>query len=165
MRVAYLCASASEYLANPVTPDQVIWRYSGVRPLYDDGASEAKAATRDYVFELDRTASGAPMLSVFGGKITTYHPKLAEQALERVASFFPDRPDVRTTWTSTASLPGGDFSRPASMNWSRPCIMITRFLTTEDARSFRPCLWHAGMGHSPGPRRGEKTLGAGSARP
>ena len=83
--IEYLCASASEYLAKPVQPDDVVWTYSGVRPLYDDGASEAKAATRDYVFELD-TPGGAPLLSIYGGKITTYR-RLAEEALERLAPY------------------------------------------------------------------------------
>ncbi len=63
----------------------MVWTYSGVRPLYDDGASEAKAATRDYVFELD-TPGGAPLLSIYGGKITTYR-RLAEEALERLAPY------------------------------------------------------------------------------
>src|SRR5947209_5985258 len=81
--IGYLCRSVSEYLAKPVTPDDVVWTYAGVRPLYDDGASEAKAATRDYVFELD-TPGGAPLLSIYGGKITTYR-RLAEEALERLA--------------------------------------------------------------------------------
>ena len=83
--IEYLCASASEYLAKPVQPADVVWTYSGVRPLYDDGASEAKAATRDYVFELD-TPGGAPLLSIYGGKITTYR-RLAEEALERLAPY------------------------------------------------------------------------------
>src|SRR6266446_7108405 len=79
--IKYLCDAASEYLAKPVKPDDVVWTYAGVRPLYDDGASEAKAATRDYVFELD-IPGGAPLLSIYGGKITTYR-RLAEEALER----------------------------------------------------------------------------------
>ena len=83
--IQYLCASASEYLKKPVLPADVVWTYSGVRPLYDDGASEAKAATRDYVFELD-TPGGAPLLSIYGGKITTYR-RLAEEALERLAPY------------------------------------------------------------------------------
>src|SRR6202000_114847 len=69
--IEYLCASVSEYLAKPVKPADGVWPYAGVRPLYDDGASEAKAATREYVFELD-TPGGAPLLSIYGGKITPY---------------------------------------------------------------------------------------------
>src|SRR5215203_1111481 len=83
--IKYLCDSVSEYLARPVSPQDVVWTYAGVRPLYDDGASEAKAATRDYVFELD-TPGGAPLLSIYGGKITTYR-RLAEEALERLAPY------------------------------------------------------------------------------
>ena len=82
--IDYLCASVSEYFAKPVTPADVVWTYAGVRPLYDDGASEAKAATRDYVLELD-APGGAPLLSVFGGKITTYR-RLAEEALEKLVA-------------------------------------------------------------------------------
>jgi len=83
-----------------------VWTYSGVRPLYDDGASEAKAATRDYVFELD-TPGGAPLLSIFGGKITT-HRRLAEEALEQLAPYLPNA-KAHAGWTAKAPLPGGDF--------------------------------------------------------
>jgi glycerol-3-phosphate dehydrogenase len=83
-----------------------VWTYSGVRPLYDDGASEAKAATRDYVFEFD-DSGGAPVLSIFGGKITTYR-RLAEEALERLEAALPEAVS-RAGWTATAPLPGGDF--------------------------------------------------------
>jgi glycerol-3-phosphate dehydrogenase len=102
--VDYLCRVASDYFERPVRPADVVWTYSGVRPLYDDGASEARAATRDYVFELDESG-GAPMLSVFGGKITTYR-RLAEEALERLASWLP--PCGTGAWTAKVPLPGGD---------------------------------------------------------
>ncbi len=72
----YLCAFASQYFKRPVTPADVVWSYSGVRPLYDDGASSATAATRDYTLKVDRS-TGAPVLNIFGGKITTYR-RLAE---------------------------------------------------------------------------------------
>ncbi|PPB80513.1 glycerol-3-phosphate dehydrogenase [Albidovulum inexpectatum] len=99
----YLCAFASEYFARPVTRDDIVWTYSGVRPLYDDGAKSASAATRDYVLTLD--SDGPPILNVFGGKITTYR-KLAEAALDKIASVL----DVPAgPWTATAPLPGGDF--------------------------------------------------------
>ena len=83
----------------------VVWTYSGVRPLYDDGASEAKAATRDYVFELD-TPGGAPLLSIYGGKITTYR-RLAEEALERLSPYLRSA-KAKEGWTGKAPLPGGD---------------------------------------------------------
>ncbi len=102
---AYLCAAVSEYFREPVTPNDVVYTYSGVRPLYDDGASDAKAATRDYVLELEDENGQAPLLNVFGGKITTYR-RLAEHALEK----FGERlPTTRGSWTADAPLPGGDF--------------------------------------------------------
>ncbi|WP_407150893.1 glycerol-3-phosphate dehydrogenase [Bradyrhizobium sp. ORS 86] len=103
--IEYLCVSASEYLAKPVKPEDVVWDYSGVRPLYDDGASEAKAATRDYVFELD-TPGGAPLLSIYGGKITTYR-RLSEEALERLAPYLRGT-KAREGWTGKEPLPGGN---------------------------------------------------------
>ena len=98
----YLCAFASQYFEKPVTRDDVVWTYSGVRPLYDDGAKSATAATRDYVLSLDE--NGAPLLNIFGGKITTYR-KLAENALKKLT------PLIGGThpWTDDAVLPGGDF--------------------------------------------------------
>ncbi|MDU6242393.1 MAG: glycerol-3-phosphate dehydrogenase, partial [Bradyrhizobium sp.] len=103
--IAYLCAALGEYIAKPVTPADVVWSYSGVRPLYDDGASEAKAATRDYVFELD-TPGGLPLLSIYGGKITTYR-RLSEEALERLAPYLKGA-KADEGWTGKAALPGGD---------------------------------------------------------
>src|SRR5450631_49385 len=109
--IKYLCDSVSEYLAKPVIPEDVVWTYAGVRPLYDDGASEAKAATRDYVFELD-TPGGAPLLSIYGGKITTYR-RLAEEALERLSPYLRSATPgedfkAREGWTAKSPLPGGD---------------------------------------------------------
>jgi glycerol-3-phosphate dehydrogenase len=100
----YLLAAVSEYLRRPVTHGMIRWSYAGVRPLYDDGASKAQEATRDYVLKLDET-EGAPLLTVFGGKITTYR-KLAEAVLARLA---PHLPAARAAWTVSEHLPGGDF--------------------------------------------------------
>jgi glycerol-3-phosphate dehydrogenase len=100
----YLLAFASQYFAKPVTKDDVVWTYAGVRPLYNDGAKSATAATRDYVLSLD-TTGGAPLLNVFGGKITTYR-RLAESALEKLSPFFPQ---AKGQWTARAPLPGGNF--------------------------------------------------------
>ncbi|MEQ9259584.1 MAG: glycerol-3-phosphate dehydrogenase [Roseovarius sp.] len=99
----YLCAFASEYFATPVTRDDIVWTYSGVRPLFDDGEKSATAATRDYVLKVDD--NGAPLLNVFGGKITTYR-RLAESALERLEPYFPG---ISGAWTAASPLPGGDF--------------------------------------------------------
>lgn len=101
--IEYLCAGASEYYKRSITPADVVATYSGVRPLYDDHAANASKVTRDYVLNCDRTG-GAPVLSVFGGKITTYR-ELAEHALKELA---PDFPGMTKPWTKTASLPGGD---------------------------------------------------------
>ncbi|MGB3864564.1 MAG: glycerol-3-phosphate dehydrogenase, partial [Xanthobacteraceae bacterium] len=94
--IRYLCESVSEYFARPVTPEDVVWTYAGVRPLYDDGAGEARAATRDYVLELD-LPDGVPLLSIYGGKITTYR-RLAEEALARLAPYLPGTA-ARAGWT------------------------------------------------------------------
>ncbi|WP_323036671.1 glycerol-3-phosphate dehydrogenase [Pararhodobacter sp.] len=99
----YLCAFASGYFKKPIRPDDVLWTYSGVRPLYDDGASSATAATRDYVLSLD-TGAGAPVLTIFGGKITTYR-RLAEAVLDRLDGHLAIKP----RWTAGVALPGGDF--------------------------------------------------------
>jgi glycerol-3-phosphate dehydrogenase len=105
--VAYLCSAASDYFKTPVTGDRVVWSYSGVRPLYDDGASEAQAATRDYVLKLDAPPDAPALLSVYGGKITTYR-RLAESVLALLA---PHLPAARRAegWTAQEPLPGGDF--------------------------------------------------------
>jgi glycerol-3-phosphate dehydrogenase len=102
---AYLCQAASAYFTTPVTPDQVVWSYSGVRPLFDDGASKAQEATRDYVLKAD-PSPGPPLLNIFGGKITTYR-RLAESMLSEVESRLGRR--RRGAWTHDAPLPGGDF--------------------------------------------------------
>jgi glycerol-3-phosphate dehydrogenase len=120
----YLCDFASRYFARPVTAQDVVHSYSGVRPLYDDGASSATAATRDYVLKLDRTA-GAPVLHVFGGKITTYR-KLAQAALGQVAQVL----DVaRGPWTAGAPLPGGDFPHDTVQALMSELVAAHPFLT------------------------------------
>jgi len=112
--IAYLCSFVSEYLKTPIGREDVVWTYSGVRPLYDDGAKSATAATRDYVLSLDtgagdgagETGGGeAPLLNVFGGKITTYR-RLAESAMAKLVGFFPQ---AKGPWTAGVPLPGGDF--------------------------------------------------------
>jgi glycerol-3-phosphate dehydrogenase len=102
----YLCASVNHYMAHEVMPQDVVWSYAGVRPLYDDGSINASVVTRDYVFDLDAPGGTAPVLSVFGGKITTFR-RLAEHAMDEIMRFFPK---MRGTWTANASLPGGDIA-------------------------------------------------------
>jgi glycerol-3-phosphate dehydrogenase len=100
--IDYLCELTQRYFQRPVRPADVIWSYSGVRPLVEDESSSASAVTRDYRLEMEN--GGAPLLSVFGGKITTFR-KLAEEAVDMVAARLGNR---HGTWTANACLPGGD---------------------------------------------------------
>ena len=100
----YLLSAASAYFARPVTADDVVWTYSGVRPLYDDGASSSTAATRDYVIKVDDTDGTMPLLNIFGGKITTYR-RLAEAALAKLEPYLPA---MGQAWTANVRLPGGN---------------------------------------------------------
>ena len=104
--VDYLCRAAGRYLARAPAPSEVVWRYSGVRPLYDDGSADPSAITRDYTLRVDDEGGAAPVLSVFGGKITTYR-SLAENAVEKLAPYFPA---MKPAWTAQAPLPGSDFT-------------------------------------------------------
>jgi glycerol-3-phosphate dehydrogenase len=106
--IDYLCAAASEYFAQPVKRSDIVWTYSAVRPLYDDGASKAQEATRDYVLKTDGGEGTAPIINTFGGKITTYR-RLSESMVEKIEGFLGKR---GKSWTANAPLPGGDF--PAS---------------------------------------------------
>ena len=138
--IKYLCDSVSEYLAKPVAPEDVVWTYAGVRPLYDDGASEAKAATRDYVFELD-TPGGAPLLSIYGGKITTYR-RLAEEALERLAPYLAQRQGARGLDRQIAAAR----RRSRRLGAAGADRGIAAQLSVPHAGACEParaCLWHA----------------------
>jgi glycerol-3-phosphate dehydrogenase len=103
--IDYLCRAAGRYLARTPAPSDVVWCYAGVRPLYDDGSQDPSAITRDYTLRLDDAEGAAPVLSVFGGKLTTYR-RLAENALDRLAPYFPG---MKPAWTAQARLPGSDF--------------------------------------------------------
>lgn len=100
----YLIDFANGYFKRDISAADVVWTYSGVRPLYDDGASSATAATRDYTLKVDDTG-GAPVLNIFGGKITTYR-RLAESALGKISVYFDG---LSGDWTADIPLPGGDF--------------------------------------------------------
>jgi glycerol-3-phosphate dehydrogenase len=128
--IDYLCAAASEYFAEPVTRADIAWTYSAVRPLYDDGASKAQEATRDYVLKAEADEAGAPLLNAFGGKITTYR-RLSEAMLEKIEGLLGKR---GKPWTANAPLPGGDFpatefdAEVAKLSYAYP------FLTPQHAR-------------------------------
>ncbi|PLZ01688.1 glycerol-3-phosphate dehydrogenase [Burkholderia sp. WAC0059] len=105
--IRYLCDSVSRYFSRPVAPDDVRWSYAGVRPLLEDEhADNPSAVTRDYLLELDAPSGEAPLLSVFGGKITTFR-KLAEEAVDRLAGPLGIRAPA---WTAGTPLPGGDIA-------------------------------------------------------
>lgn len=99
----YLCGCINRSFDTKITPADVVWSYSGVRPLYDDAAENASAVTRDYVLDVEDQGGRAAVLSVFGGKITTYR-RLAEHALEKLKPYFPA---LKKAWTGDAVLPGG----------------------------------------------------------
>ena len=101
---SYLCEAASEYFEHDITPDDVVWDYAGVRPLYDDKSENASAVTRDYVLDIEEFTKGAPFLSIYGGKITTSR-KLAEHAMKKLQPFYGY---ADKGWTESALLPGGD---------------------------------------------------------
>jgi len=108
----YLCDIVNQHFTAQISPEDVITSWSGVRPLCEDESSSAQAVTRDYTIELDDEFDNAPLLSVFGGKLTTYR-KLGEAAVEHLAPYFPS---IRSGWTKEAILPGGDFRSRESLH-------------------------------------------------
>ena len=101
----YLCAAMARYFRRPPKPADAVWSFAGVRPLLDDAEADPSKITRDYALELEGGNGAAPVIAVFGGKLTTYR-RLAEKVLAQLAPFFPG---LEPAWTATASLPGGDF--------------------------------------------------------
>lgn len=109
--IAYLCEGASYFFRTPVRPEDVVWSYSGVRPLVDDGSGKPEAATRGYRLDLSEVEDGAPILNIFGGKITTYR-HLAEEAVDLLGTRLPL--PANRHWTAAKPLPGGDFDVDAT---------------------------------------------------
>ena len=146
--IAYLCRAVGRWLKRPPGPADIVWRFAGLRPLYDDGARSASAASRDYVFELD--AAGAPCLSIFGGKLTTYR-RLAEHVLARLAAHLPA---MGPAWTATAVLPADDLTGAGSEFAPGLGREAVEFLVREEwARTAEDILWRRsqlGLAASPG---------------
>ncbi|WP_280539365.1 glycerol-3-phosphate dehydrogenase [Chromohalobacter sp. 11-W] len=122
--IGYLCESANRYFEQPIGPDDIVWNYSGVRPLLDDREDNASEITRDYRIQLD-TAGGAVLLNVFGGKLTTYR-RLAEDAVDQLA---PELGNQEKAWTGKGHpLPGGEEAKPQhlfeSLQTSHPFIPL-----------------------------------------
>lgn len=129
--IRYICDSASVYFKQTVKREDVIWTYSGVRPLYDDGAGAAQEATRDYVLKVSDEQGKAPILNIFGGKITTYR-RLAEDALDKLADYLPEHSGK---WTAEAHLPGGNFAVNAVETQIRKLQQDYAFIDTAWAQS------------------------------
>lgn len=108
---AYLISVVNSHFRNDISASDIVWSYSGVRPLMDDESADAQKASRDYTFEIDAKKGQAPLLSVFGGKITTYR-KLAEAATDAMCRYFPH---AGPAWTRNAPLPGGEFTNHAEL--------------------------------------------------
>jgi glycerol-3-phosphate dehydrogenase len=127
--VLYLCGAVSDFFRSRVEPEHVVWAFAGVRSLYDDGSQRPEDVTRDYVLVLDERYGTAPLLSIYGGKITTYR-RLAEQALARLAHFF----DFRQRFSSTVPLPGGDFLWDGIETRVAQTLRAWPFLQEQEAR-------------------------------
>ena len=128
--IAYLCEGASTYFAKPITPADVVWTYSGVRPLIDDGSGKPEAATRGYRLDLSEEAEGPALLSVYGGKITTYR-HLAEEAVDLLVERLPGLSGK--PWTTTRALPGGDFPLDGAQALKDQLRVRYPFLGPDDA--------------------------------
>jgi glycerol-3-phosphate dehydrogenase len=127
--IDYLCGVANGYFRAVINGRDVVWAYAGVRALYDDGAGKPQDIGRDYVLVLDERSGEAPLLTVYGGKITTYR-RLAEEALDRLAHFFPPL----EPWTRASSLPGGDFAYDGIEALIERTLRRWPFLTDAHAR-------------------------------
>ncbi len=131
--IVYLCDQVSRYFEKPVTPADVVWTYSGVRPLLDDASGDPSAVTRDYL--LESNTEGAPLLSVWGGKITTFR-KLAEDAADEVGKMLGQDRARRPAWTDGAFMAGGDLSGwiGPPVKGARPAEEFERFVAAVQAR-------------------------------
>ena len=127
--ITYLCRSVSEYFRQPVEPDQVVWTFCGVRSLHDDGSARPEDVTRDYHLVFDHPARKAPLLTIYGGKITTYR-KLAGAALARLSGILR----MRGEWTGDAPLPGGEFAHDGLDSMVAQGRWVWPFLTEYNAR-------------------------------
>ncbi len=120
----YLCTVVNHYFKQPLTPSDALWQFSGVRALVAKRGKSATALSRDYVLEIN-ASSGAPLLTIFGGKITT-HRQLASHTLDKIKAFFPH---LKANWTATVPLPGGDLQGLTFMAFLKQCHTRYPFLT------------------------------------
>jgi glycerol-3-phosphate dehydrogenase len=130
--INYLCDAASEYFEKQVRPRDIVWTYSGVRPLYNDGASKAQEATRDYVLKVEGSSSEGAVLNIFGGKITTYR-RLAEHVMEKIEDVLGKK---KGSWTRGAKLPGGAFETTGFNGEVKKLKSAYPFLTDRQATRY-----------------------------
>ena len=139
----YLCAAVGRYFTAAPTPDDVVWRYSGVRPLVDDGADNLREVTRDYVVRLSHGGGGGgnggdnspPIVTIYGGKLTTFR-RLAEATLAKLAPYFPA---AKPPWTADAVLPGGGGETPDALRATYPFLpppLCERYLSAYGGDAF-----------------------------
>ena len=159
--ILYLCDAVSRYFRQALNPDRVLWTFAGVRPLYDDAKADLSAVTRDYAFDLDHVAGEAPLLSIFGGKVTTYR-KLAEHALEKLQPVlgFGGRP-----WTATAPLPGGDLPHGDFEEFVRRLRVAAPWLPARSGASLRARLRQPGRKAARGRAFARRSRRASGQRP
>lgn len=131
----YLCRAVSLYLEGQVDPAEVVWSFSGLRPLFDDASENASAITRDYRLQLGTDGGRPPLLTIFGGKLTTYR-RLAERSLAKLKPFLPamDKP-----WTSSALLPGGDLGGLSREQYAAKLTAARPWLPVDTARRYAAC--------------------------
>lgn len=144
----YLCAVVSEHFETTITPDEVVWSFSGVRPLADDGTKTASKISRDYIIEEHRSGgTELRALTIWGGKLTGYR-LLAEAVMDRLGSTFPD---LGSPWTATAKLPGGDFRPQGLERFTRMLTQVYDWLPRELAAAYARrygSLVHTVLGNS-----------------
>ena len=124
IEIEYLIKAANSFVKNKISKEDIVWTYAGIRPLLDDFNQNASKVTRDYTFELNE--DGAPILTIFGGKLTTYR-KLAEHALEKISKFF-DIPNK--SWTGNEKLPGSNSYSVDQLKFDLPQMLIQRLINT-----------------------------------
>ncbi|MCW5772515.1 MAG: glycerol-3-phosphate dehydrogenase [Rhodospirillaceae bacterium] len=130
--IDYLVMAANRFLRRPIGREEIVWSYSGVRPLYDDGSINASAMTRDYAFDIDAAEGAAPLLTIYGGKLTTYR-KLAQHALRKILPRLGREP---RKWTSGAPLPGGDMPGADFTAFLRALVAEYPFLPADLVRRY-----------------------------
>lgn len=127
--ILYLCHAAASYFRAPVDPTKLVWNYSGIRPLLDDGSGKANDVTRDYLIETDGRYGEPPLVSIFGGKLTTYR-RLAEAVLAKLANRFV----MGNNWTADEPLPGGDLGAGGVDGLISEIVARHSFITQTHAR-------------------------------